>query len=102
LHVGDRWREKIVAGIRECEAFVLVLSENSAEVAKELCLAGEHKKAIFPLMLGETQISDRLTYQLAGVEFAQFRVGESEDGLKHLVNDLVKENIRLEKRACSR
>lgn len=102
LDVGDRWREEIVAGIRDCKAFVLVLSENSVdstEVAKELSLAEEHKKAIFPLMWGETQISDRLAYQLAGLQFAQFRLGESEKGLKRLMDGLAKAGIRPEKRA---
>jgi hypothetical protein len=39
-------------------------------------------------MLGETQISDRLAYQLAGVEFAQFRSPPMPKPSKYLIKPL--------------
>lgn len=96
LDVGDRWREEIVAAIRECEAFVIVLSSDSvqsAEVAKELSLAEVQKKPIFPLMLGDTEISDKLAYQLAGLQFEQFGVGQNEQALRLSVAGLRKGGI---------
>lgn len=91
LEVGERWREEIVAGIKECEAFVLVLSEESvesADVAKELSLAEGFGRRIFPVMVGEVEISDRLAYALAGIQYQKFQAGEDEAALERLVRGL--------------
>jgi tetratricopeptide (TPR) repeat protein len=96
LELGDHWREEIVVAIRECDAFVIVLSPNSVqstEVTKELNLAESQKKTIFPLMLGDTEISDKLAYQLAGLQFEQFRIGQNEETLRRLVASLEKAGI---------
>jgi predicted ATPase len=91
LAVGDQWRERIVSGIRECSAFVVVLSESSVRspnVLKEVNLAEHHDKPIFPLLLGDTDIPDGLAYQLAGIQYLGFEAGGDEAAFERLVDSL--------------
>lgn len=51
---GERWWRTIVQAIRECSAFLVVMTPDSDEskwVEKEILLALEEKKEIFPLLL---------------------------------------------------
>lgn len=91
LTVGDQWRERIVSGIRDCSAFVVVLSPSSVRspnVLKEVNLAEHHDKPIFPLLLGDTDIPDGLAYQLAGIQYLGFEAGEDEKAFELLVDSL--------------
>lgn len=54
IDFGARWPYEIEKRVRECDAFILVMSPNSHEsewVQNELMLARELKKRIFPLLL---------------------------------------------------
>lgn len=54
IDYGDRWWRTIVQAIRECAAFLLVMSPDSEEsdwVEKEILLATNEKKPIVPLLL---------------------------------------------------
>lgn len=51
---GERWWRTIVQAIRECSAFLVVMTPHSDEsewVEREILLAQEEKKYIFPLLL---------------------------------------------------
>src|ERR1041385_8482775 len=52
IKTGDAWWKKIVEAIKDCSAFAIILSSNSAVspvVLRELSFALELKKPIFPL-----------------------------------------------------
>jgi len=54
IDFGARWPHEIEKRLRECDAFILVMSPNSHDsewVQNELMLARELKKRIFPLLL---------------------------------------------------
>ena len=54
IDYGDRWWRTIVQAIRECAAFLLVMTPDSEEsdwVEKEILLASDEKKPIVPLLL---------------------------------------------------
>lgn len=54
IDFGAHWAHEIEKRLRECDAFILVMSSNSHEsewVQNELMLARELKKRIFPLLL---------------------------------------------------
>jgi hypothetical protein len=73
IKVGNTWRVQIVEAIDTCDAFVLILSRNSAvsdNVRKEIDLAQDSGKKIFVLMLDKITIPAELRYQLAGLQFA--------------------------------
>lgn len=54
IDLGARWPHEIEKRVRECDAFILVMSPNSRDsewVQNELMLARDLKKRIFPLLL---------------------------------------------------
>ena len=53
IQLGENWHAEIMEGIRECKAFILVLSPDAAEskyVREELNKALELGKVIFPVI----------------------------------------------------
>lgn len=71
---GQQWNETIVRSIREAQAFLLLLSPNSARsdnVRREIDLATEARKRIIPIEIQATTIPDNLQYQLAGIQLIQ-------------------------------
>ena len=69
---GNSWRLQIVEAIDTCDAFVLMLSGNSAistNVHKEVILAQDSGRAIFVVMLEPVKPPAEIRYQLAGLQF---------------------------------
>ena len=76
IEVGDLWAASIVEGIRDGKIFLLVLSPDSAaskNVRKELDLAQRYDKPIVPLVWRETKIPVAMEYQLAGIQWMDFK-----------------------------
>jgi hypothetical protein len=91
LEVGNKWRGKIVGAIKAANAFVLVLSPTSVdsdEVSKELSLAAKHKIPIFPILLGNTEISDALAYQLADLQYITLEENYDDTQFQALIRGL--------------
>jgi len=60
---------EIMKGLRECEVFLILLSDaaaDSQQVEREAERASHYKKRIIPLTLGETDPGPRLEYYIAG------------------------------------
>jgi limonene-1,2-epoxide hydrolase len=72
IKAGNSWRVQIVEAIDSCDAFVLMLSSNSAasvNVHKEVILAADSGRTIFLVMLEPVKIPPDIRYQLAGLQF---------------------------------
>ena len=72
IMAGNSWRLQIVEAIDTCDAFVLMLSGNSAvstNVHKEVILAQDSGRAIFVVMLEPVKPPAEIRYQLAGLQF---------------------------------
>jgi len=62
IRAGQRWHDEIMDGIRECKAFILVLSPDAAEskyVREEVSKALELGKTIFPILMPTSRIKSR-------------------------------------------
>src|ERR1051325_5885276 len=73
------WSDEIVQNIKNCQLFIMMLSESSVaspSVAKEIALAAEYGKVILPVELGNVQLPERFEYALAGIQYVSF---EDED-----------------------
>ena len=60
---------EIMKGLRECEVFLIILSDAASEsqqVEREAERASHYKKRIIPLTLGQTDPGPRLEYYIAG------------------------------------
>ncbi len=91
IEVADHWRTSIVEGIRDCKAFVLVLSPDSTaseNVRKEVDLAERYKRRIVPLMWRTTEIPVAMEYQLAGIQWIDFKENASQENFGELADVL--------------
>lgn len=71
VKAGKTWRTQIVQAIDTCDAFVLMLSSNSAAsdiVRREVDLAEGANRALVPILLEPTKLPAQLRYQLAGLK----------------------------------
>ena len=87
---GELWTVAIVEAIDTSDAFVLMLSPSAVEsdnVRKELHLAQDAKKSLFPLMLATVQLPPQFRYQLAGIQWIDY-AGEPEKKYQELVEVL--------------
>ena len=60
---------EILKGLRECEVFLILVSDAAAEsqqVEREAERASHYKKRIIPLVLGQSESGPRLEYYIAG------------------------------------
>lgn len=72
IKIGNSWRVQIVEAIDTCEAFVLMLSANSAastNVHKEVILAQDSGRPTYVVMLEVVRLPPAIRYQLAGLQF---------------------------------
>lgn len=72
IKAGDSWRVQIVEAIDGCDAFVLMLSKESAasvNVHKEVILAQDSSRPTYVVMLEEVRLPAQIRYQLAGLQF---------------------------------
>ncbi|MDP4219467.1 MAG: TIR domain-containing protein [Bacteroidota bacterium] len=70
LTAAETWSAEIVSAIRNCQAFIVLLSPRSVlsqNVTKELALASELQKTIVPIELEQCELSDAMMYALAGL-----------------------------------
>ena len=77
IKAGNSWRVQIVQAIDTCQAFVLMLSPNSAasdNVRKEIDLSQDSGRTIFAVMLEPTKIPAEIRYQLAGLQFVDIQM----------------------------
>jgi len=91
IEAGDQWRESIVSGIMESQIFLLVISPDSAasnNVRKEIDLAEHHKKQILPVMWRATEFPTSIQYQLAGIQYLDFKDTASGENFSRLTNVL--------------
>ncbi len=83
LRSSEDWWRSIVLAIRDCAAFVVIMtpeSDGSRWVQREITLADKYKKPIYPLLVDgspdtpnweifvRTQIEDARPYQLPGMK----------------------------------
>jgi hypothetical protein len=93
IEAGDQWRESIVNGIMECQIFLLVLSPDSTasnNVRKEIDLAEHHKKQILPVMWRSVEFPPSIQYQLAGIQYLDFKETASPENFNKLTGILTK------------
>src|SRR5690606_3409494 len=72
---GSDWRAAIAQAIRNCFAFLVVLSSNSAnskKVVQELSLADEHGRQIIPIIHEACEIIPEMDLQLSGLQHIDF------------------------------
>jgi hypothetical protein len=75
IQAGESWRKSIVDAIDSCDCFVLVLSPHSVQsrnVTKEVSMADERHKRIFPIICQPCTIPADMEYQLTGVQYTDF------------------------------
>jgi len=95
---GDLWRKQIVKAIHTSDAFLLMLSPNSTasdNVRKEVDLAENAKRRLFPFVLASVDLPEELLYQLSGVQWIEFYASPDES-YQELVNILREHQQRLE------
>ena len=88
---GDVWKAAISKAVRECDAFLIVLSPQSASsenVSKELAVATKHARRILPVMYQACKIPDKMDYDLAELQWADFVDLSFDESLEKLVRAL--------------
>jgi hypothetical protein len=88
---GDVWKAAISKAVRECDAFLIVLSPQSASsenVSKELAVATKHARRILPVMYQACKIPDKMDYDLAELQWADFVELSFDESLEGLVRAL--------------
>jgi hypothetical protein len=89
IKAGNTWRVQIVKAIDTCNAFVLMLSPNSAasdNVRREIDLSHDSERTIFAIMLDPVRpIPAEIRYQLAGLQF----IDVQKLGMDKAVDDLI-------------
>ncbi len=86
---GTQWRAAITQAIRDCEAFLVVLSPNSTgskNVGRELELAADNNRPVIPIVCGVCEIPSAFEYHFAGVQRIEFPRGSDS---KHAVDQLI-------------
>lgn len=74
IDYGDRWWQTIVAAIRDCGAFIVIMSpdaERSEWAEREILVAQREHKPIFPLLLRGREFALLITTQFADVTAGQ-------------------------------
>ena len=83
IKVGKTWRVQIVQAIDSCNAFVLMLSSNSAvsdNVRKEIDLAQGSGRPIFIMSLDAVKLPAEMLYQLVGLQHIDLQKSGVERG----------------------
>ena len=80
IEAATQWSAEIVENIKSCDVFIILLSHASASshnVSKELSLASENRKIIFPIELESVSLPSTLEYALAGIQKVQYKDKEA-------------------------
>ena len=76
IEAATQWSAEIVDNIKSCDVFIILLSGSSASshnVTKELSLASENRKIVFPIELETVILPSSLEYALAGIQKVQYK-----------------------------
>jgi hypothetical protein len=96
IKAGNSWRVQIVRAIDTCDAFVLMLSGNSAasdNVRKEIDLAQDSGRIIFAILLEPVKLPAEIRYQLAGLQFIDIQMLGFDKGVNELI-EVLKEHLK--------
>jgi len=91
IQAGNQWRVQIVQAIDTCDAFVLMLSPNSAasdNVRKEIDLAQDSGRTIFAMLLEPVKLPAEIRYQLAGLQFVDAQMLGFEKAANQLITTI--------------
>ena len=92
IQLGEKWHDEIMEGIRECKAFVLVLSPDSMEsryVREEVNKALELGKTIFPVIYRPAKWTGQFETLIREVQTLDLRSGSYTDNFQKLVDGLI-------------
>lgn len=92
IQPGQKWHDEIMDGIRECKAFILVLSPDAMEsryVRDEVNKALELGKTIFPVIYRPAKWSGEFEALVRDVQTLDLRSGSYTDNFQKLVDGLI-------------
>jgi hypothetical protein len=92
IQLGQKWHDEIMEGIRDCKAFILVLSPDAMEsryVREELNKALELGKTIFPVIYRTAKLSGEFESLVKDVQTLDLRSGSYTDNFQRLVDGLI-------------
>jgi hypothetical protein len=92
IQLGQKWHDEIMDGIRECKAFILVLSPDAAEskyVREEVNKALELGKTIFPVIYRAGKWTNEIETLVKEVQTLDLRSGSYTDSFHKLVDGLI-------------
>ena len=91
IKAGKTWRVQIVEAIATCDAFVLMLSSNSAasdNVRREIDLAQDAGCAVFILKLDPVKLPAEMLYQLVGLQHIELQQLGIDEAVHRLIDTL--------------
>jgi hypothetical protein len=86
---GESWRRSIVDALQSAHAVILVVSPNSmisSNVERELTIADDEGKPVFPVMVAATDLVSGFKYLLAGVQITDITGAAYADGVARVVH----------------
>jgi hypothetical protein len=92
IEIGEDWHEEIMEGIRDCKAFILVLSPDAMDsryVREEVNKALELGKPIFPILYRPATWKDEIASLVKEVQTLDLRSGSYTDNFYKLVDGLI-------------
>jgi hypothetical protein len=92
IQLGQKWHREIMDGIRECKAFILVLSPDAIKsryVREEVHKALELGKTIFPVIYREAEWTGEFATLVSEVQTLDLQSGSYTDNFQKLVDGLI-------------
>ena len=92
IQAGQKWHDEIMDGIRECKAFILVLSPDAMEsryVREEVNKALELGKIIFPVIYRPAKWTGEFESLIKDIQTLDLRSGSYTDNFQKLVDGLI-------------
>jgi hypothetical protein len=92
IQAGEKWHDEILEGIRDCKAFILVLSPDAIEsryVREEVNKALELGKTIFPVIYRPAKWTGEFESLVRDIQTLDLRSGSYTDNFQKLVDGLI-------------
>ncbi|RPJ23391.1 MAG: toll/interleukin-1 receptor domain-containing protein [Chloroflexi bacterium] len=92
IQAGQKWHDEIMEGIRDCKAFILVLSPDAMEsryVREEVNKALELGKTIFPVIYRPAKWTGEFESLVSDIQTLDLRSGSYTDSFHKLVDGLI-------------
>ena len=92
IQLGQKWHDEILEGIRECKAFILVLSPDAMEsryVQEEVNKALELGKTIFPILYRPANWTGTFESIVKDIQMLDLHSGSYTDNFQKLVDGLI-------------